>query len=65
VTRKLIAMIASAAKSPEELKAEAHQALQKYFDANPQSRPPNYPSDLTDRDNPPGPTKWEDKPATE
>ena len=38
-------MISSAGKSPEQLKAEALQAIQKYFDVNPESRPPNYPAD--------------------
>jgi predicted RNase H-like HicB family nuclease len=42
--RRLISMISTKGKSVEQVEAEAHQALQKYFDANPQSRPPNYPS---------------------
>jgi hypothetical protein len=42
--RRLISMISTKGKSPEQVEAEAHQALQKYFDANPQSRPPNYPA---------------------
>lgn len=43
--RRLISIISSSGKSAEQLKTEAHQALQKYFDANPESRPPNYPAD--------------------
>ena len=43
--RRLISLISTKGKSVEQLKAEAHQALQKYFDANPESRPPNYPAD--------------------
>jgi predicted RNase H-like HicB family nuclease len=41
--RRLISMISTAGKTPEQVKDEAHQAFQKYFDANPESRPPNYP----------------------
>lgn len=42
--RHLISLISAQGKTPEQLKAEALQAIQKYFDANPESRPPNYPS---------------------
>ena len=42
--KRLVCLISTKGKSKEQLKAEAHQALQKYINANPQSRPPNYPS---------------------
>lgn len=45
--KRLIAMLSTAGKSEEQMKAEAHQALQKYFDANPDSRPPQYPPEAT------------------
>lgn len=41
--RKLIAMISTAGKTPEQMKAEALQAIQTWEDAN-----PNHAKDIDD-----------------